>query len=72
MIFIILYTFLIFLRVRVKIKVEQDDDVMEIENPELHFTTIDGDCSTLESGYQLLNSLEAVTKYALLYYCKLQ
>ncbi|XP_019871954.2 uncharacterized protein LOC109600261 [Aethina tumida] len=48
-------------KVRVKIKVEQDDDVMEIENPELHFTTIDGDCSTLESGYQLLNSLEAVT-----------
>jgi hypothetical protein len=44
----------------VGVKVEKED-VVEIENPEVHFSTIEGDVnfSILERGYQLLNSLEA-------------
>jgi hypothetical protein len=42
------------------VKVEKED-VVEIENPEVHFSTVEGDVnfSILERGYQLLNSLEA-------------
>ncbi|RZC27669.1 STAGA complex 65 subunit gamma-like [Asbolus verrucosus] len=47
----------------VRVKVEEED-VVESENPEVHFSTIDGDVnfSILETGYQLLNSLEAEAK----------
>ncbi|KAJ3653073.1 hypothetical protein Zmor_018990 [Zophobas morio] len=44
----------------VRVKVEEED-IIEAENTEVHFSTIDGDVnfSILETGYQLLNSLEA-------------
>ncbi|XP_044261855.1 uncharacterized protein LOC123009540 [Tribolium madens] len=43
----------------VRVKVEEED-VVEVENPEVHFSTIDGDVnfSILEPGYQLLKSLD--------------
>lgn len=42
--------------------------MVEVENPEVHFSTLDGDVnlSILETGYQLLNSLEAEAKYVIL------
>ncbi|XP_015839593.1 STAGA complex 65 subunit gamma isoform X2 [Tribolium castaneum] len=43
----------------VRVKVEEED-VVEVENPEVHFSTMDGDVnfSILEPGYQLLKSLD--------------
>lgn len=46
----------------VRVKVEEDDDIMEIHNSEVHFASLDGETSLLETGYQLLNSLEAEEK----------
>lgn len=44
-----------------RIKVEQED--IAEENPEMHLETSELGSSTLETGFQLLNSLEAGTKY---------
>ncbi|XP_057661034.1 STAGA complex 65 subunit gamma-like [Diorhabda carinulata] len=44
----------------VRVKVEEDENVVEVENPELHFASFEGDASVIESGLQLLHSLEAV------------
>lgn len=46
----------------VRVKVEDDKDIMEIHNSEVHFASLDGETSLLETGYQLLNSLEAEEK----------
>ncbi|XP_018575797.1 uncharacterized protein LOC108914455 [Anoplophora glabripennis] len=43
----------------VRVKVEEDKDIMEIHNSEVHFASLEGEPSLLETGYQLLNSLEA-------------
>ncbi|KAJ8941137.1 hypothetical protein NQ318_004256 [Aromia moschata] len=43
----------------IRVKVEEDEDVIEMDNPEVHFAAFDGGTSVLETGYQLLNSLEA-------------
>lgn len=47
----------------VDVKTEESNDMSESSNPELHFTSFDGDSSSaLESGLQLLNTLEAEEK----------
>lgn len=44
-------------------KNEESNDMSESSNPEVHFTTFDGDSSSaLETGLQLLNTLEAEEK----------
>ncbi|XP_074029112.1 STAGA complex 65 subunit gamma [Leptinotarsa decemlineata] len=44
----------------VRVKVEEDEDLIELDNPEVHFAAFDGETpSVLETGLQLLNSLEA-------------
>lgn len=43
----------------VRAKVEDDADAKESDNPEFHFSSFEGDSSVLESGLQLLHSLEA-------------
>ncbi|KAJ8961024.1 hypothetical protein NQ314_006006 [Rhamnusium bicolor] len=52
----------------VRVKVEEDDDVVELDNREVHFTAFEGETSILETGYQLLNSLEAEEKYVIISY----
>lgn len=47
----------------VRAKVEDDADAKESDNPEFHFSSFEGDSSVLESGLQLLHSLEAEEKY---------
>ncbi|KAF2890283.1 hypothetical protein ILUMI_15890, partial [Ignelater luminosus] len=44
----------------IRVNVEEDDDVIEVDNPQVHLA-IDGEFSSLDAGYQLLNSLEAGT-----------
>lgn len=46
----------------IRVNVEEDDDVIEVDNPQVHLA-IDGEFSSLDAGYQLLNSLEAGTRY---------
>ncbi|KAG5865925.1 hypothetical protein JTB14_021171 [Gonioctena quinquepunctata] len=44
----------------VRVKVEEDEDIIELDNPEVHFAAFYGETpSVLETGLQLLNSLEA-------------
>ncbi|KAI4459401.1 staga complex 65 subunit gamma [Holotrichia oblita] len=47
----------------VRVKVEEED-VTEADNPEVHFPMLEGEVglSSLETGFQLLNSLEAETQ----------
>lgn len=47
----------------IRVKVEEED-INENDNPEVHFPTIEGEVglSSLETGFQLLNSLEAETQ----------
>uniref|UniRef100_A0A6P7G6D3 Uncharacterized protein LOC114336410 n=1 Tax=Diabrotica virgifera virgifera TaxID=50390 RepID=A0A6P7G6D3_DIAVI len=42
----------------VRVKVDEDAGAVEIENPEFHFASLDIDSAVLESGLQLLHSLE--------------
>ncbi|XP_022918049.1 STAGA complex 65 subunit gamma [Onthophagus taurus] len=46
----------------VKVKVEEED-TSDFDNPEMHFPTLEGEIGllSLETGFQLLNSLEAET-----------
>ncbi|GJQ82087.1 putative histone H3 acetylation [Trypoxylus dichotomus] len=46
----------------VRVKVEEED-IAETDNPEVHFPSLEGEVglSSLETGFQLLNSLEAET-----------
>ncbi|KAK5650211.1 hypothetical protein RI129_001240 [Pyrocoelia pectoralis] len=46
----------------IRVNVEEDEDVIKIDNPQVHLA-IDGDVgfSTLDAGFQLLSSLEAGT-----------
>lgn len=46
----------------IRVHVEEEEDVIEIDNPQVHLA-IDGEVgfSTLDAGYQLLSSLEAGT-----------
>lgn len=39
----------------------EEEDVTDADNPEVHFSTIEGEVglSSLETGFQLLSSLEA-------------
>ncbi|KAK9688432.1 Bromodomain associated [Popillia japonica] len=47
----------------VRVKVEEED-IAESDNPEVHFPSLEGEVglSSLETGFQLLNSLEAETQ----------